>query len=260
MSTNKNLFERLFDEQGNLIHYPYEVLFGDEEPVVDMYMRKTRGRLWRHQFFMPDGVRESDATHTIYNFEYSLNDEIPLIRTMACGIYYRTHQEVDEEDLLTVMVLADAPEQDMLADLTYQPTVYPGIYVSNASIFVGQIIMVLSELRKSFNNWFFKLIVEAHRDRWEPKLRRQEAKEAKAKRSGKSSKGGSGRGKAGRDTSSNKHVRDDHDISNAPKGIHALYSDEEIEPLTSISSDELIGELEAYLEAQLEDTEEGKPS
>ena len=85
MSANKNLFDRLFDEKGNLIHYPYEVLFGDEEPVVDMYMRKTRGRLWRHQFFMPDGVRESDATHTIYNFEYSLNDEIPLIRTMACA-------------------------------------------------------------------------------------------------------------------------------------------------------------------------------
>lgn len=167
-SPKKNFFDRLFDEHGNFVVYTHEELFGSETPKVDVLLTCSNKEGWtlEQRRMLPDGLRQGKATHIIMNMSYDqVEDELPFIRIMVCGILYRDSENLPESDVLMVMVLTQAPKPEIMEELGFKPTKRPGIYRSAISIFENQIVMVLDQLSNTLPNAPFKCFSRSQKAR-----------------------------------------------------------------------------------------------
>jgi len=164
----KKYLSRLLGEEGNLIHYKHEELFGDGGAKIDILFTSKASGGWDAEArkLMPDGLRHSNAEHIIINFAYDLIDtDLPFIRTLANGILYREEHDLSQDDVLLALAFTKHPDPRILDELEYYPTKRPGIYRSRMPIFSDQIVMVLDELSNTLWNASFKCFSRSQKSR-----------------------------------------------------------------------------------------------
>ena len=139
----KKYLSRLLNTEGNFILYTHEELFGEKGIKADVAFTGDKAKGWTPEVNrnpkMPDGIRQSDASHIFMNFAYDqIDTDLPFMRTMAMGILFRNENNLTEDEVLLIDVFTKEPDPRILEELQFYPTKRPGIYRSKLSIFNNQ--------------------------------------------------------------------------------------------------------------------------
>ena len=125
-----------------------------ESPRADILLLRRR-RAWTQEQRMrlPDGIRDSEATHILVEFKAteSLTKEA-FIQAQAYEHFYKQSQKLTQEEVQTFILCAKQPLEFHREKWGYTTLVQPGIYRSD-NVFVEQIQLIsLNELPDTLNN------------------------------------------------------------------------------------------------------------
>lgn len=243
----RNFLDQLFDENGNLIRYTHEDLFGDQPPKVDMLLKPKRGKTFDNvRTALPDGLAQTTGRYMLINYLYGeVDNERPFIRTMACGVLYRQEHNLRQQDVALFVVFIYQPVPGLLDDLGFEPTKRPGVYRSTLGIFADQTVIILQELSNALHNATFKIFArsqKARQDAYKTMLRQDITKMPPGMRT----------------VLAQIAAMTEEEVDNFDEGMAASFNraisgngQSEQEPLTELSPAEISKAVEEYLRAQL---------
>jgi len=121
------------------------------------------GQLWtaEQRQYLPDGLRDSVATHLLIEFKYTQSLEESRDRACPVSTYlYRqqqAHQKLPAEAIQTFIVSAITPQAETLTQFGYAATDQAGVYRSQETFLRNIPLILLNELSLEQHNAFFKL-------------------------------------------------------------------------------------------------------
>jgi hypothetical protein len=153
------------------------VMVSTTSPEIDiLLMRNQEHATWtpEQRAHLPDGIRESRATHVVIEFKYteSVTDEA-LQTLIGYEVFYRRSHHLDEETVLAVLVSAHTPRRATRQRWGYTHPEPAGVYWSTEYLLRRIPLIVLNELSNAPHNVIFKLFAQQRRARNEA-LRRFE--------------------------------------------------------------------------------------
>jgi hypothetical protein len=107
---------------------------------------------------LPDGVRDSQASHILLEFKYteSLSAEA-LQQALAYDLFYRQTQELTHSDVQTFLLCAKQPLAKHLTEYGYVKTSLPGVYRSDWYSWLPPVTLLsLNELSHAPHNAWVK--------------------------------------------------------------------------------------------------------
>jgi hypothetical protein len=107
---------------------------------------------------LPDGVRDSQASHILLEFKYteSLSAEA-LQQALAYDLFYRQTQELTHSDVQTFLLCAKQPLAKHLTEYGYVKTSLPGVYRSDWYSWLPPVTLLsLNELSNAPHNAWMK--------------------------------------------------------------------------------------------------------
>ncbi|NJN66104.1 MAG: hypothetical protein HC884_05005 [Chloroflexaceae bacterium] len=154
-----------------------EVVVSTTPPEIDILLiQNLEAPAWtpNQQARLPDGIRESCATHIVIEFKYteSVTDEA-LQALIGYEVFYRRIHCLDTEQVQAVLVSAHTPRQTSRKRWGYTRREPAGVYWSTEYLLRRTPLIVLNELSNAPHNVFFKLFAQRRRARQEA-LRRFE--------------------------------------------------------------------------------------
>jgi hypothetical protein len=108
---------------------------------------------------LPDGIRDSKASHILIQYKYTQAFcEEALTQARGYDFFYKhKHAEhLRHADVQTVLLSARKPYSGTLTYLGYQPTVYPGVYRTQYPVIREVLLLSLSELSNEPHNLWIK--------------------------------------------------------------------------------------------------------
>lgn len=139
-----------------------------DSPRVDILLLRTELPNWtREQLLrLPDGVRQSHATHILLEFKFSESiDNKALIQALAYDYFYKQSKELADDEVQTFIVSAKKPQFETRKNFGYEKTRYPGVYESQRRLEQGILLISMNELTNTSYNTMFKLFATHQKER-----------------------------------------------------------------------------------------------
>lgn len=118
-------------------------------PEADILLLRRHRHQWTAEQMarLPDGIRNSAASHILVEFKYteSLNDRA-MRQAIGYDYFYQEAHELKRHELQTVVVSAKTPRDETLQRFGYDKTVWPGVYRSHIPVLEEALLLVLNDL------------------------------------------------------------------------------------------------------------------
>lgn len=129
-----------------------------EPPESDILLLRKEGHIWsdRQKAFLPDGIRDSRASHILIEFKYTESvNENAVRQIMAYDYFYRSTQGLKKEEAESFLISAKTPQKNTLNQFGYAETDKPGVYKSSNTLLRAIPLISLNELTvEEYNVWF----------------------------------------------------------------------------------------------------------
>ncbi|MBF0097514.1 MAG: hypothetical protein HQM05_09305, partial [Magnetococcales bacterium] len=128
-------------------------------PKADIILLRREGNTWTEEqkAWLADGMRDTDARELLIEFKFteSLTENV-LRRTLAYDYFYREKQQLERDNLRSLLLLSKTPTTDILAENGFSPTDKEGVYASCLRIFDSLYVVLLNELSEEPHNAVWK--------------------------------------------------------------------------------------------------------
>lgn len=139
-----------------------------EPPEVDFVLLRRHTPAWtsEQRARLPDGVRDSTASHILIEFKYteSLNDKA-VCSALGYDHFYRLHRGLKPTEVQTFLMISKTPRKSTLATFKYQPTDKNGVYRSDNDFLTEIPPLLLNELADEQHNAFVKLFASRKKEK-----------------------------------------------------------------------------------------------
>ena len=148
-------FELLFEPLG--LEIEFEDPTSTEPPRVDVVILRRHTREWTAEqyAFLPDGIRQSKASHNL--IEHKQTESINLAvfeQAMVYQTLYPDGHHVAEANVRSFILSAHTPRPATLQEAGFYPSELPGVYQSD-NIYMRKITLLsLNDLQPTLNNAF----------------------------------------------------------------------------------------------------------
>ncbi len=152
------LLELLLTPSGIVVQT--EVAIMGQSPRADILLLRRTEPMWTtaQRRFLPDGIRDSNAGHTLIEFKYTESVTASgLLKTAAYDLFYRQSQNLSTDDVQTVLVSAKKPQTKTLSQLGFTPALLKGIYDNENPLAARIQLLSLNELADETHNAFIKM-------------------------------------------------------------------------------------------------------
>ena len=126
-----------------------------DPPEADILLLRRKTSRWTEaqRARLPDGIRDSGASHILIEFKMtqSLNEKA-LAQAVGYDFFYGQAKELPRQELQTVLLSAKKPRSDTLTYLGYQQTEYPGVYRTQYPVIRNVLLLSLNELSNEPHN------------------------------------------------------------------------------------------------------------
>ncbi len=130
-----------------------------EPPKADILLLRRNTLNWtaEQRARLPDGIRDSKASHILIEFKYtqSVNEEA-LIQALGYDFFYKKAKKLPPLEVQTVLLSARKPHSTTLTFLGYQLTEYSGVYRTQSPGFRKVLLLSLNELSNEPHNLWIK--------------------------------------------------------------------------------------------------------
>ncbi len=137
-------------------------------PQADILLLRRERPAWSPEQMarLPDGIRESRASHILIEFKYteSVNEEA-LCQSIGYDYFYRTAHALKAEEIQTVLVSARTPRKGTLGGLGYMTTGHAGVFRSGSSVIRKILLLSLNDLVNTTHNAPIKCFASRNRER-----------------------------------------------------------------------------------------------
>jgi hypothetical protein len=115
---------------------------------------------------LPDGIRESSASHILLEFKYteSLNEQ-SFRQALGYDYFYRQSHELSASELQTVVVSSKTPRTATLKALGYAVSNHAGVYQSRYPVLNVIMLLSLNELANTLHNAPIKCFASRKREK-----------------------------------------------------------------------------------------------
>lgn len=124
-------------------------------PEADILLLRRHRRQWSAEQMsrLPDGIRDSAASHILMEFKYteSLNDRA-IRQAIGYDYFYQEAHELKRHELQTLVASAKTPRDETLQRFGYGKTAWPGVYRSHVPVLEEVLLLVLNELADTPHN------------------------------------------------------------------------------------------------------------
>ncbi|MFZ4657776.1 MAG: hypothetical protein ACOYNY_12235 [Caldilineaceae bacterium] len=170
----RTLWHRFLGKEFELLLTPVEIEVVTEvqvssvPPLADILLLRRHSETWTpaQLQFLPDGIRDSRASHILIEFKFRETFEEDVIRqAIGYDYFYQQGQQLQNEDLATFVIAAQTPQAETLAATGFHATAQPGVY-RHGSIAVRRVtLLVLNELEPTLHNAFVQCFATHRRVR-----------------------------------------------------------------------------------------------
>ncbi len=137
-----------------------ELSLMNRPPRADVLILRRKQARWTAAQLerLPDGVRESQASHILLEFKYTESlTAIASRQALAYDLFYKQTQELTDSDVQTVLLCAKQPLAGHLKKYGYVKTSLPGVYHSDWHFWLPPVILLsLNELSDAPHNAWVK--------------------------------------------------------------------------------------------------------
>jgi hypothetical protein len=161
----KTLWHRLLARLLELILSPLDIEVQPDVSVMTdppeadiLLLRRKTGRWTKAQrAHLPDGIRDSEASHILIEFKYTESfNEAALGQATGYDVFFKRSKKLAASRLQTVLLSAKKPEAKTLTSLGYEATEYPGVYRTQYPIIKNVLLLSLNELSNEPHNLWIK--------------------------------------------------------------------------------------------------------
>lgn len=131
-----------------------------DPPQADILLLRGGLAGWtpEQRAFLPDGIRDSQASHVLLEFKYTESvNEAALRQALGYDTFYRRTHLVGEQELQTFILGAQTPRPETLQRFGYKPAEVSGVYHSDNVLLRRLSVLVLNELQAAPHNAFVKM-------------------------------------------------------------------------------------------------------
>lgn len=160
------LLEMLLTEHGVTVQTEVEVM--PQPPRVDILLLRRLTDQWTEaqRRLLPDGIRDTIASHVLLEFKATESLTINgLLKTAAYDLFYRQGQKLSDDMVQTFLISAKQPQAATLTKLGFVPTDRPGIYHNQNSLAARIVLISLNKLDNQLHNAFLKLFATRKKER-----------------------------------------------------------------------------------------------
>jgi hypothetical protein len=152
------VLEKLLSPVGLLVYTELSVM--NKPPKADILIVRREQAHWTapQRQRLPDGVRDSQASHLLLEFKYTQSLTGKASRqALAYDHFYKEVHELTDSDVQTVLLCAKQPQANHLTQYGYVKTSLPGVYQSQWPAWLPQVLLLsLNELSNAPHNAFVK--------------------------------------------------------------------------------------------------------
>jgi hypothetical protein len=131
-----------------------------QAPKGDILILRREGQSeWtpEQRALLPDGVRDSRASHVLLEFKYTESINKTAVRqALGYDTFYQQTQRLPEAQVQTFLLSAKTPLPETVQEFGYTLWEYPGVYTSDNILLRTLPLLVLNELRDAPHNAFVK--------------------------------------------------------------------------------------------------------
>jgi hypothetical protein len=145
-----------------------EPLVTQKPPRIDLLLLRRKGKFWtaQQQARLPDGIRQSPASHVLIEFKYTESvNEASLLQAHLYDHLYLRSRDFKRGKVQTFLVSARTPRQQVLDYFEYAETELSGVYHSRDKFLKRIDLLVLNELSNEPHNVFFKCFASQKKQR-----------------------------------------------------------------------------------------------
>ncbi len=138
------------------VHIDYPVMSG--LPRADIIMIRKEEWTPEQLEFIPDGIRESNASHIIAEFKYSESvNEYAFRQTAAYEFFYQDFHKLRDEEIAIFLISSRTPSPSTLAGYGYVLEGPPGVFRSELPFLKRMPLLSLNDLERTPHNLLLKL-------------------------------------------------------------------------------------------------------
>ncbi len=153
---------------------PYNVGVYTEVPTLnapprsDVLLLRREGNRWTTDQlrYLPDGIRESNASHILIEFKATESLTPSGVRRAAIyDDFYRASQYLSAEDVHTVLISSRKPRKKTLELFQFEATMQAGIYICKNILADRLTLISLNELESEPHNAAIQFFASHHKSR-----------------------------------------------------------------------------------------------
>ncbi len=130
-----------------------------DPPEADILLLRRQTAQWTaaQRALLPDGIRDSNASHILIEFKYTESfNENALAQAVGYNFFYKRAKQLANNNLQTVIFSAKTPRTATLERLGYFQTQLTGVYRSKTPVFEQILLLSLNELSNEPHNTWIK--------------------------------------------------------------------------------------------------------
>ncbi len=130
-----------------------------DPPEADILLLRRQTAQWTaaQRALLPDGIRDSKASHILIEFKYTESfNENALAQAVGYNFFYKRAKQLANNNLQTVIFSAKTPRTETLERLGYFQTQLTGVYRSKTPVFEQILLLSLNELSNEPHNAWIK--------------------------------------------------------------------------------------------------------
>lgn len=170
----RKLWHRFLGKEFELLLTPVEIEVVTEvqvssvPPLADILLLRRHSETWTpaQLQFLPDGIRDSHASHILIEFKFRETfDEDVIRQAIGYDYFYQQGQQLKDNELATFVISAQTPQADTLAATSFYATAQPGVYRHDSIAIRRVTLLVLNELEPTLHNAFVQCFATNRRVR-----------------------------------------------------------------------------------------------
>ena len=151
------LLEQVLSPVGVSVQCDVPIMSNPPEADILLLRRETRQWTEEQRLRLPDGVRDSTASHILLEFKYTESmNESALIQTLAYDFFYKRAQHLSAKNVQSYLLSAKTPKATTLQQFGYKATQYAGVYHSTMPTLSYIQLIILNELSNEVHNAWIK--------------------------------------------------------------------------------------------------------
>ena len=145
-----------------------EVQVSSNPPKADILLLRRHAGAWTAEQlpFLPDGVRDSQASHILIEFKYRETiQEETFQQAVGYDYFYQQGQQLTRSQVETFVFSAKTPQKATLQKFGYEQAGTLGVYRSKALLVRHIVLLILNELPLARHNAFVQCFTSQRRVR-----------------------------------------------------------------------------------------------